>query len=161
MRTVNFISPTKGRMDLDALCDDIMEYVLSDTKSDYRLMIGTDSQVHDEVCFVTAVIIYREGKGGRYFYRRFYQNRIPSFKQRIFMEANYSLDVANQMMEKLQARGLDKLNIEIHLDVGKNGKTREIIKEVVSMITGCGLSAQIKPDSIGASSVADRYTKAM
>ncbi|MDI3508555.1 MAG: uncharacterized protein PWP48_1781 [Clostridiales bacterium] len=161
MRQVNFVSPTKGRMDLDALCDDIMEYVISDEESDYRLMIGTDSQVHADVCFVTAIIIYREGKGGRYFYRRFYQARIPSFKQRIFMEANYSLEVANLIMEMLDARGLGSLNVEIHLDVGKNGKTREIIKEVVSMITGCGICAQIKPDSVGASSVADRYTKAM
>ena len=161
MRQVNFISPTKGRMDLEALCDDIISYVKTDEESSYRLMIGTDSQVHEEVCFVTAIIIYREGKGGRYFYRRFYQKRLPSFKQRIFMEANYSLETASQLVELLNMRGLGRLNVEIHLDVGKNGRTREIIKELVSMITGCGLSAHIKPDSVGASSVADRYTKAM
>lgn len=154
-----FINPTKGRMDINKMFDDIMDFVEGDRQSNYKLMVGTDSQPGKSVCFVTAVIIYREGKGARYYYRKFYNKKIPSLKQRIFMEANYSIDVANQLFEKLNETDKRDMNIEIHLDVGENGKTRDIIKEVVNMVTGCGFEAQVKPTSYGASKVADKYTK--
>ncbi|QSZ28335.1 ribonuclease H-like YkuK family protein [Aceticella autotrophica] len=158
---MNFVNPTKGRMDINKMFQDIMEFVEEDRNSNYKLMVGTDSQPGKIICFVTAIIIYREGNGARYYYRKFSNRRIPSFKQRIFMEANYSIELANQLLEKLSKTGRKDLNIEIHLDVGENGKTKEIIKEVVGMVTGCGFEAQVKPDSYGASKVADKYTKSM
>ena len=54
---------------------------------------------------------------------------------------------------------MNDLDIEIHLDVGEQGKTKEIIREVVGMVTGSGFDAIIKPDSYGASKVADKFTK--
>ncbi|SNX55057.1 ribonuclease H-like YkuK family protein [Thermoanaerobacterium sp. RBIITD] len=158
---MNFVNPTKGRMDLNRMFDDIMDFVEDDKNSNYKLMIGTDSQPGKIICFVTAVIIYREGKGARYYYRKFQHKKIPSLRQRIFMEANYSIELANQLSKKLEKMGRNDFNIEIHLDVGENGKTKEIIKEVVGMVTGCGFDAQVKPDSYGASKVADKYTKSM
>lgn len=158
---MNFVNPTKGRMDLDKMFKDIIEFVEEEKNSNYKLMIGTDSQPGKIICFVTAVIIYREGKGARYYYKKFQHKKIPSLKQRIFMEANYSIELANQMSELLDKIGRKGLNIEIHLDVGENGKTKEMIKEVVSMVTGCGFDAQVKPDSYGASKVADKYTKSV
>ncbi|WP_337954483.1 ribonuclease H-like YkuK family protein, partial [Thermoanaerobacter sp. A7A] len=53
-----FINPTKGRMDIDKMFEDIMEFVEGDRQSSYKLMVGTDSQPGKSVCFVTAVIIY-------------------------------------------------------------------------------------------------------
>jgi predicted RNase H-related nuclease YkuK (DUF458 family) len=61
--------------------------------------------------------------------------------------------------EKLSSNGWENLDIEIHLDVGEQGKTKEIVREVVGMVTGSGFDARIKPESYGASSVADKYTK--
>ena len=49
--------------------------------------------------------------------------------------------------------------VEIHLDVGENGKTKELIRDIVGMITGTGFAARIKPDSFGASKVADKHTR--
>jgi len=49
--------------------------------------------------------------------------------------------------------------VEIHLDVGRSGETRELIREVVGMVAGSGFDAKIKPESYGASSVADKHTK--
>jgi hypothetical protein len=43
--------------------------------------------------------------------------------------------------------------------VGKVGETKELIREIVGMVTGSGFEARIKPDSYGASKVADKYTK--
>ncbi|HAA34763.1 MAG TPA: hypothetical protein DCD97_05580, partial [Firmicutes bacterium] len=39
------------------------------------------------------------------------------------------------------------------------GDTKELIREVVGMVIGSGFDARIKPESYGASKVADRYTK--
>ena len=69
-----------------------------------------------------------------------------------------SLSVAYLLTEKLADCG-QELNLEIHLDVGSNGATKTLVKEVVGMVNGSGYLCRIKPDSYGASSVADRYTK--
>ena len=48
--------------------------------------------------------------------------------------------------------------LEIHVDVGNAGKTNQIIKEVVGMVTGSGYAVKTKPDAYGASAVADKHT---
>ncbi|WP_026485971.1 ribonuclease H-like YkuK family protein [Caldanaerobius polysaccharolyticus] len=156
---MQFISPTRGRMNLDELCNDIIGFIKEDDKSEYTLIIGTDSQPGNNVCFVTAIIIYRKGKGARYYYRRFFNKKVNSLRQRIVMEATYSLDVANQVYEIISQKGYEYMNVEIHLDVGEKGKTRDIVKEVVSMVTGCGFLPHVKPDAYGASKVADKHSK--
>ena len=70
-----------------------------------------------------------------------------------------SLDVAGRFTEMLSAEDHGHLNVEIHLDVGKSGDTKELIREVVGMVIGSGFDARIKPESFGATKVADRYTK--
>lgn len=155
-----FISPSKGRLAFDAMYQDILAFMEgSPSHEAYKLIIGTDSQVRDETCFVTAVIIHRVGKGARYYYTRSFHRRMSSLRQRIFYEASMSLDVASQLATRLSRDGLDELDAEIHLDVGPNGETRDLIREIVGMVTGTGFEAIIKPDSCGASKVADKYTK--
>jgi predicted RNase H-related nuclease YkuK (DUF458 family) len=46
----------------------------------------------------------------------------------------------------------------IHADVGENGQTKDMIKEVVGLIKGNGFEPKIKPESFVASTVADRYS---
>jgi predicted RNase H-related nuclease YkuK (DUF458 family) len=154
-----FISPTKGRLNLDQVYDDMVDYINQDSESKFKLIVGTDSQLREEVCYVTAIIILREGKGGRYYYNKEREKTKLSLKQRIFYETSRSLTIAAKLAEKLAENGLSDLDIEIHLDVGEQGKTKEIIREVVGMVTGSGFDARIKPDSYGASKVADKYTK--
>lgn len=84
---------------------------------------------------------------------------MPSLRQRIYYETFLSLEVASRLTEKLAKNGHADLDIEIHLDVGEKGETREIIKEVVGMVIGSGYHARIKPDSYGATKVADRHTR--
>jgi len=156
---VQFISPTKGKLSFEQVFADIARFVEEHPEDRYRLIVGTDSQIREEVCFVTAIIIHREGKGARFYYTRSYDRIRYSLKQRIFHEAARSLGVASRLAEKLAENGLADLNIEIHLDVGEQGKTKELIREVVGMITGSGFDARIKPESYGASVVADKFTK--
>jgi hypothetical protein len=155
---MEFISPTKGKLSFDEVFDEILSYASRYPEDNYRLIIGTDSQIREETCFVTALIVHREGKGGRFFYTRKWEEYTHSLRQRIFYEASLSLNVASLFTEKLAESG-HELNMEIHLDVGNNGATKTLVKEVVGMVNGSGYLCRIKPDSYGASSVADRYTK--
>lgn len=154
-----FISPTKGRLSFDETFFDIMAYVHDAPDAEYKLIIGTDSQVGDDTCFVSAIIIHRVGRGARYYYVREHEVTSRGLKQRIFYEASRSLELASQVAHRLSENGYSEMNIEIHLDVGENGKTKELIRDVVGMITGTGFAARIKPDSYGASKVADKHTR--
>lgn len=155
---MDFISPTKGHLTFDEVFTEVLSYASENPDDNYRLIVGTDSQLKDQTCFVTALIVHRQGKGGRFFYTRRYENYTRSLKQRIFYEASLSLSVASLLTEKLADSG-QELNLEIHLDVGSNGATKTLVKEIVGMVNGSGYPCKIKPDSYGASSVADRYTK--
>ena len=156
-----FSRPTKVKMTLKEAFKDIIGYIREKPREQNKLIIGTDSQTHlnEEVIFVTAIIAHRVGKGGRYFYRRKKQYFVQSLRQRIFFETSLSLDVAGRFSALLAENGHAHLNVEIHLDVGEMGDTKELIREVVGMVIGSGFDARIKPESYGASKVADRYTK--
>lgn len=156
---MEYVSPSRGRLHFDQMFSDITEYIDGDTDSEYDVIVGTDSQLADETCFVTAVIVHRRGKGARYYYTRARERVNRSLRQRIFYEASLSLNLAGKLAECLAENGYADLNVEIHLDVGENGKTRDLIREVVGMVVGSGFDARIKPDSFGASTVADKYTK--
>ena len=132
----------------------------SEPQHPYKLIIGTDSQTtKDTVCFVTAIIIHRVGKGARYFYRRFYQRKAKSLRQKIFIETSISLDTAAKVQTKLEKTKYKDLSPEVHVDIGENGDTRELIKEVVGWVIGTGFDVKIKPEASGASKVADKHTK--
>jgi hypothetical protein len=154
-----FVSPTKGPMSFGTMFEDICGFMAEDRHADYKLIVGSDSQSRDQVCFVTAVVIHRLGKGGRYFYTRTNVKKMPSLRQRIFYEAHLSLDVASRLAAEISRNGHSDLNVEIHLDVGRNGETRSMIRELVQEISGSGFAAKIKPDAYGASQVADKHSK--
>ena len=158
---MNFYSPTKGKLSFNAAFDDIMDYIESQPEESYKLIIGTDSHafLNDNVTFVTAIIVHRQGKGGRYYFQKHKQQYLESLRHRIYFEASLSLEVASRLAEKLSHSGHSEMNIEIHLDIGEKGETRDIIKEIVGMVIGSGYDARIKPESYGASKVADKYTR--
>ena len=158
---MEFHSPTLGKLSFDDTFNTIINYTEQKPKDQYKLIIGTDSQAHfrKDVCFVTAIIIHRVGKGARYFFRRQNLRYMESLRQRIYYETYLSLEVATCMTAKLAENGNSGLNIEIHLDVGEKGDTKEMIREVVGLVIGSGFRACIKPQSYGASKVADKHTK--
>ena len=147
-------------MSFDRMFEDIVAFIQEDPEAGYRLIVGTDSQEGpEETTFVTAVVIHRQGKGARYYYQRRRQQWVASLRQRIFWEASLSLGLASLLAERLAENGVASLDVEIHLDVGRRGETRELIRELVGMISGSGFDAKIKPESYGASKVADKHTK--
>jgi len=172
-RKINiFTSPTKGKMSRNGMVEDIAEFVDDDPASFYRLIIGTDSQAKringkSQIDFVTAIIIYRKGKGARYFWRKekkytkeYNEQKKGGFlREKIYTETLISLEIAQDIVPL--ARKLispRKYDLEIHIDVGPLGPTRDMIREVVGMVSGNGFVAKTKPSSWGASSVADKHT---
>lgn len=155
-----FINPSKGNMDLDAVVLDILAYASEEPDFTYKLIVGSDSHPCPEgTCFVTAIIIHRQGKGAKYYYRKQIQTRLNSISQRIFMETSLSLELADRLSIGLKEHGREDMKVEIHLDVGTYGATRDLVKDVIGMVLGSGFDARIKPDASGASKVADRYTR--
>ncbi|MFW5985105.1 MAG: ribonuclease H-like YkuK family protein [Halanaerobiaceae bacterium] len=159
---MKFISPTDGRLNIEQIHQKIIDFIAQEPENKYKLIVGTDSQPRvDDVIFVSAIVIYRIGRGGRFFYHKEKDGLKVGMKQRIFYEVSRSLDVASKLTAVLaeDTEHTELLDVEIHVDVGEKGPTNEIIKEVVGMVVGNGYEAMIKPQSYAASSVADRYTK--
>lgn len=159
-----FWSPTKGRLSLVRIIEEISDFVKQDHHSIYRIVIGTDSQTKRingdaEIDFVTAIVVHRVGYGGRYFWKKEKQKKRYVLREKIYAETSMSLGLAEDVVPLLrQAVPASKYDLEIHIDVGPIGPTREMIKEVVGMVRGNGYTAKTKPESYGASTVADRHT---
>lgn len=152
---------TIGEMTFEDVILNIKSFINEDDNHDYNIVIGTDSQSSPKIkkCrFITAIIVHRIGKGGRYFYRAIMENKKYGFQDRMYQEAMMSIETANTFIEQY-GEDLFQYNIQIHLDVGHNGKTREVIKSIVGMVNGYGFEAIIKPFSYGASNVADKHSK--
>lgn len=156
---MEFVSPTVGKLSFRQMFDQLVGYMSEVPDQRYNLIIGTDSLLSEKTSFVTAIVVHRVGHGGRYFYRKQVNRKMESLRQRILFETALSLDLAGQLSAELSRNGHSELPVEIHLDVGPNGDTKRIIREVVGMVTGSGYTAVTKPDAYGASKVADKHSK--
>lgn len=155
-----FHSPTKGKLALKQISQEIIHYISEQPKKNYKVIIGTDSEGNGRVDFVSAIVVQRVGAGGRYFWQRIYKDNIQSLRHKIYEEANLSLILAQKVLGQLQNR-LDQdlltKGFEIHVDAGENGESREMLKEVVGMIRGNGFNVKTKPEAYCASNVADKH----
>ncbi len=143
--------------------DEVIETLVSEmargSRDRYALLIGTDSSTSDNhLDLVSAVVLHKIGLGGRYFWTRTRERKAPSLRFQIWREAWLSFELAQHVMRALEARSLLQVNLEVHVDIGENGKTKELIDEVVGMIIGSGLAVRIKPHAYAASAVADKHT---
>lgn len=154
-----FHSPSLGPLTFSETLVKAFDYLTRDGYT-YRLIVGTDSAPgsgeHTE--YITALVVHRIGAGGIYFWQKTVTERAKSLRERIYGEALLSLDLAKILVDKLLEANLIDLDLEIHVDVGKVGETRDIITEVVGMVRGNGFEVKTKPESFGASKVADRHT---
>lgn len=153
-------SPTHGKVDLEQLKKIVSDFMAQNKKAKYEIIVGTDSQKikKDSYDFVSALVVHRIGFGGIYFWKRQITVRKISLKERIYQEATMSLITSENFVQFFKTNGISKYDIQIHVDIGHNGETRELITEVVGMIRASGYDVKIKPHSYGASKVADRYT---
>ena len=167
MEQNSFINPTLGKMEVNQVVNNIADFIRQEPANYYRLIIGSDSH---ERCgsngqprrlnLVSAIVIHRRGKGGRYFWHKQNAKRCYTLKEKMYLETLTSLQLAEHFVPKLNRvlNGQKNYELEIHIDVGRSGDTRDMIKELVGMVNGNGYTARTKPDSYGASKVADKHT---
>jgi predicted RNase H-related nuclease YkuK (DUF458 family) len=156
-------SPTLGKISLEEMIKEIISFIEENPKDKFTLSVGTDSHANindhnEDIEFITAIVIYRHGKGARYFWKKNKHKRIFSLRDKIYKETLFSLELAQEIIPKLRKKLKDtQYDLEIHLDVGSGGETKQLIKEVVGIVAGNGFTPKIKPDAYAASNVADKY----
>lgn len=156
-----YISPTYGEMTEQQVFNKIANTLKSEPYNDFVITVGTDSQRHGTMTRLVPVIsVYRQGKGGFYFYLIEYIPNPKSIRNKLYEETAKSLDRAKRLVEFLDFEGIDNVPI-IDVDMGKSphGKTAELIKEIVGWVTAEGFECHYKPNSNTASCIADRITK--
>lgn len=152
-------SPTLGRLAFWEVINEIVSMMAAAPDDLFSIVVGTDSQTYyGEAEYVTAIVVHRVGKGGRYFWRRTVDRRPKTLRDRIWREAWLSYETAQALIEAFKSRGIGDCRLEIHVDIGRGGRTRELVEEVVGAIRGSGFLVRTKPDAYAASVVADKHT---
>ncbi len=162
----SFYNPTKGNLNLDQVIEEILDYIKSKPDKFYDIIVGCDSPSDKEPSFPVVLVILKVGEGGKFFLKRInYKNRkFYSWKERVLEEVLLSCELALNFREEFDKRNKDlnkKYNYQfryIHADIGENGDTKDMVKEVVGLIRGNGFEPKIKPEAYVATAVADRYT---
>ena len=160
-------SITHGQLKIYEATTIIKMFLEEDPIADYSLVIGTDSHEKNSakdgnktISLVTAILVHRRGFGGKYFWKRKELKNIHNLREKIYAETMSSINFASifvPLLKKTLNGKIPKYNLEIHIDVGEHGDTRDMIKEVVGMVVGSGYIAKTKPDAYGATYVADKH----
>jgi len=160
----NFFNPTKGNLRIEEVIRELGSYISEKPEKIYEIIVGCDSSSGQDPHFPVAVVILRSGEGGRFFLKKIKYPKTKRFfnwHQRILEEVFLSCELALFLRENLKNKISKSFNWQfryIHADIGENGQTRDMIKEVTGLIRGNGFEPKIKPDSFAASIVADRYS---
>jgi len=158
----HFYNPTRGKLTLEEVIKEIGSYIEEKPEKFYDVIVGCDSPSEEEPYFPVAVVVLRKNEGGRFFLKKIKypaaaKKKFYNWKSRILEEVMLSCQLALILKEKMVLSPNCQLRY-IHADVGENGQTKDMIKEVVGLIRGNGFEPKIKPESYVASVVADRYT---
>jgi len=165
-----FYNPSRGNLTFPGVIKEILGYIAQKPEKFYDIIVGCDSSSNlQQPHFPVAVVILRKREGGRFFLKKISyslssKKKFYNWKERILEEVLLSCQLALLLRENLE-KEIKKLaflpNFQfryIHADVGENGQTKDMIKEVIGLIQGNGFEPKIKPESFVASTVADKYT---
>lgn len=169
----SFQNLNEKNMSFEDIFERIVQFMKRDPRGNFRLMVGTDSQIHHTyTLFITGIVIHQERKGAWGCIRKITVPReMSNLHERISFETSltedivsmFSKDRKNQLIEIVLPhiyKGAT-FTMEGHIDIGsgKRNKTRIFVEEMVARIEAMGIEPKIKPDSFVASTYADRYTK--
>lgn len=161
LNEIQFHSQTNGTMRLEEVIEEVMKFVKKDPQRFYKIIVGTDSAATSTSALVTAITIWRVGNGAIHFWTKSPEKQFATLRDRIWQEAINSITLAQELRSYLQKALGDEFfwdGNEIHVDIGANGPTKDLIDSVVGMIKGYHFTPVIKPASFGASVVADKHT---
>lgn len=169
--------PFQNLQEKNMTFEDVFQYIANfmhqNPKGQYRLIIGTDSQVHKTyTIFITGIVILREGDGVWACIRRvIVPRKMLHLHERISLELSFTEEVVSMFTEEKKKELIDivlpsiydgsTFAMEGHIDIGagNRNKTREFVNEMVTRMKSIGVEPKIKPDAFVASSYANHFTK--
>lgn len=152
-----FKSPTYGSLEKKEVFKYLKNTVLKE-KGNYKIIVGTDSQNTYKTKMVIVICLINEGKGGSFFYHIDWMPKIKDLNTKIYTETEKSLEIARELNKYLHEQGI-RAEVEVHVDIGREGKTKDLIQSILGWVTAEGFVAKIKDESYVASSIADRISK--
>lgn len=160
-------------MTFEVVFERILKFMKRNPNGNYRLMVGTDSQVHvDRTVFITGIVIQNEGKGAWACIKKtIVPRKMLHLHERISYETTLTEEVVSLFTEERKNKMIDVVlpfiykgatfTMEGHLDIGagQRNKTRIFVQEMVSRLESIGVEPKIKPEAFVASSYANKFTK--
>ncbi|MDD2731887.1 MAG: ribonuclease H-like YkuK family protein [Candidatus Pacebacteria bacterium] len=166
---IYFYNPTKGSLSTEETIEEMISYMREKPERFYDIIVGCDSSSEETPNFPVVVAILRVGEGGRFFLKKItypvsVNKKFSNWKNRILEEVLLSCEMA-LFLKEIFNKKIEPLNgflnyqfQYIHADIGENGRTKDMIKELTGLIRGNGFEPKIKPESYIASVVADKYS---
>ena len=125
-------------------------------RDEHVVHVGTDSQqCGGHTNFVTVVAVLWPGRGGRVLYQRERTPKTRSLAQKLFREAELSLNAALLLDAEIAH------DIVVHVDANEDQRHRssKYVRALAGMVVGHGFQVRVKPDSWCATHVADYLVK--
>ena len=156
---MNFISPTYGKVDEVFVKNFLVKTIKCSENHNYKVIVGTDSQNFHKTKMVLVVCLIDEGRGGRFFYNIEWLPKIKDLNTKIYTETQKSLNFAKELNEEFFRNEISQ-DVEIHVDIGKDGKTKNLIQGIIGWVHAEGFgTVKIKDQSYVASTIADKISK--
>lgn len=172
MDELTFYNSVNPHMTFEEIFSSILSFINQDTNSTYKLIIGSDSHIHmqrQETVYISGIVLRRfgsEGIGrGSWACKSKHAIKRPmrNLREKIGLETTYTKMIFDMFDDDrlLEIYELtDNFSIAIHLDIGRNGPTKDLIDEMIEPFEGLeNVEVKIKPDSYVASGFANRDTK--
>jgi len=169
----SFQNLQEKNMSFEDVFNHIADFMKANPRGNYRLIVGTDSQVHkDCTVFISGIVILRESKGVWACIRKvIVPRKMLHLHERISLELSFTEEIVSMFTEEKKKQLINIIipfvyegstfTMEGHIDIGagKRNKTREFVNEMVARMESIGVEPKIKPDAFVASHYANRYTR--
>ena len=158
---IQFFSQSLGKLSLGEMLLELKKFVEREPQRFYKIIVGTDSETSNPVSLVTAVTVWRVGNGAIHFWTKAEEKNFHSLRERLTQEALNSILLAQELRSRVPELLGDEFfwdGNEVHVDIGTQGPSKDLIDTIQGMIKGYNFKPVIKPYAFGASVVADRHT---
>jgi predicted RNase H-related nuclease YkuK (DUF458 family) len=123
---------------------------------DTNIFIGSDSQNGKATTYAIVIVLHNTRKGGHVLYAKNIVPRIQDRFNRLWNEVEYSLQVANHLVNN----GIQKPKfIDIDLNPDPKYKSNQVLRAALGYVESMGYTPRCKPNAVVASYVADAICK--
>ena len=145
---------------LQEVLEEVLIYINADTEQEYRLIVGSDSLYRAKfTMFATAIVCHRIGNGAKFWYTKRKEQCPMNIFARIMKETEDSIEIMKKVYDSEVMLHIPEENMQIDIDAGNNGKSRNVVSSAMSYVKGSGFNGESKPNAAVATIVADKFTK--